>query len=464
MSETPAFVLENSFLFEPQPTERIETRYRRIVTPIPAPESVPLLRRAAGVFPQVNCYQPPVVWDRAEGFQVYDAWGNCWIDFSSTAVMTNSGHGHPAIRAALVEHSQRGLLAQFSFASEIRIRLAERLLQIAPPGMDKVYFWTTGSEAIESALRMARTWGMRKDPGKCHVISFADDYHGCTLGAHQLSGLAAAKPWLTHPDTAIHRLPFPRCRSGQNQADDRDWAGEFERDIAACPVAGREIAAVFIETLQGWGALPLPAAYVQALRRWADEHEVLLIFDEIQTGFGRTGRWFGHEHYGVRADLACIGKGVTSTLPLAAVLGPAAVLDTLTPGEVTTTHAAHPLSCAAALANLDVLENEGLIARADDTGEAIRRELRRLQARWPDHIADVTGLGLVNAIHLRDPQTGRLDPVLARDLTFAAVRRGVMLFQVNRPTIKICPPLVIPEDAALEGVEALGEALETLVH
>jgi 4-aminobutyrate aminotransferase / (S)-3-amino-2-methylpropionate transaminase / 5-aminovalerate transaminase len=413
MHEVPNPVLGNSFLEDPLPTERIETKYRRIITPIPVPESLDVLRRGARVFPRVNCYQPPVVWDRAEGFQVYDAWGNCWIDFSSTAVMANTGHGHPKIRQALAEHIQRGLLAQFSFASEIRVRLAERLLEIAPSGMEKVYFWTTGSEAVESALRMARTYGMRRHPEKYHLISFTEDYHGCTLGAHQLSGTSAAKPWLTRPDIAIHRLPFP---SMPGDGERTDGAASFAADIAKCPVEPSKVAAVFIETLQGWGALPFPAAYLQSLRQWADQHDILLVFDEIQTGFGRTGRWFAHEHYGVRPDLVCIGKGVTSTLPLAAVLGPARVLDLLPPGEVTTTHAAHPLACAAAFANIEVIQSEGLLESAERTGQMIRVELNRLRARWPAHISKATGLGLLNAIHLSHPTTQAPDPRLARDL------------------------------------------------
>ena len=461
MHEVPNPVLGNSFLEDPLPTERIETKYRRIITSIPVPESLDILRRGARVFPRVNCYQPPVVWDRAEGFQVYDAWGNCWIDFSSTAVMANTGHGHPKIRQALAEHIQRGLLAQFSFASEIRVRLAERLLEIAPKGMEKVYFWTTGSEAVESALRMARTYGMRRHPEKYHLISFTEDYHGCTLGAHQLSGISAAKPWLTHPDVAIHRLPFP---SMEGTGEGTDWAAAFAADIAECPVEPSKVAAVFIETLQGWGALPFPAKYLQALRAWADQHDVLLVFDEIQTGFGRTGRWFAHEHYGVQPDLICIGKGVTSTLPLAAVLGPAQVLDLLEPGEVTTTHAAHPLACAAAFANLEVIHNEGLLESAERTGLVIRAELNQLQNRWPAHISNVSGLGLLNALHLCNPFTHTPDPQLARDLTNAGVRRGVMLFQVNRPTVKICPPLVITEEAAREGIQALEEALEIITN
>jgi 4-aminobutyrate aminotransferase/diaminobutyrate-pyruvate transaminase/4-aminobutyrate aminotransferase/(S)-3-amino-2-methylpropionate transaminase len=455
--------LLNSFQQTPQETARIETTYRRIATPLPTPAAADVLSRSERVFPRVNCYQPPVVWDRAEGFQVYDADGNCWIDFTSCAVLANSGHGHPAIRSALAEHAANGLLAQFSFASEVRVQLAERLLELAPRGVEKVYFWTTGSEAVESALRLAREWAMRRDFRKYHVFSFTGDYHGCTLGAHQLSGDSPAKPWLDRPDSAIHRLPFPRC-PGETESGGRDWERELSAAIEAAGVLPYHIAAVVIETMQGWGALPLPKAFVQTLRRWADQHDVLLVFDEIQTGFARTGRWFGHQHYEVRPDLICIGKGVTSSLPLAAVLGPAEVLDVLPPGEVTTTHAGHPLSCVAALANLKVIEREGLLDRATAIGEVVRSELRAIQNRWPDRVACVSGWGLLNAIHFQDPTSGTLDPYLARDVTSEAVRRGVMLFQVNRPTVKICPPLIIPTDAAVEGVRALGEAVEYVVR
>jgi len=354
-------VLVNAFKLEPEETPRIETEHRRIVTPLPAPEARPRLLKAARLFPQVNCYQPPVIWDRASGYQVWDEAGNCWIDFSSTAVMTNVGHAHPAIRSALREHVDNGLLAQFNFASEVRVALAERLLQLAPSGCDKVYFWTVGSEATEAALRLAREWGIQRDPRKHQILTLAGSYHGWTLGAHQLSGAAARKPWLPQPDPGIHHLPFPDPAVAAGEEGPRFWQDFFDRgvkDLATHGVAPEHTAAVFVETLQSWGGLVLPVAYVRRLREWCDEHDVLLVFDEIQTGFGRTGKWFAHEHYGVRADLICIGKGATSSLPLAAVLGPADVLDAVSPGEITTTHAAHPLSCAAALANLRILEDE----------------------------------------------------------------------------------------------------------
>ena len=198
------------------------------------------------------------------------------------------------------------------------------------------------------------------------------------------------------------------------------------------------------------------------MREWADEQGVLLVFDEVQTGFGRTGKWFAHEHYGVRADLICVGKGVTSTLPLAAVLGPAEILDVLTPAEITTTHAAHPLSCAAALANLKILEEEQLISEAARKGKIAREELEALRTRFPHHISEISGTGLLFAIHVADPSTGEPSVELAREWTWAAVKQGVMLFQVNRSTLKVVPPLVIPDEALVEGIRALGDALETI--
>ena len=458
--------LSNAFRLRPETTPRIETRHRRIQTDLPAPATCELVRESSDLFAEVNCYQPPILWDRAEGYQVFDAAGNAWIDFSSTAVMTNSGHGHPAVREAIRVHSEDGLLAQFSFASEVRVSLARELLKLAPPSCEKVYFWTVGSEAIECALRLTREYGARKRPGKLQILTHSGDYHGWTHGAHQLSGVSAQKEWLPGSDSGIHHLPFPRTQSGPPPTD-AEWRAFFDDNIAQLEARGvrpEDVAAVFIETLQGWGALDLPKAYVQRLREWADAHEVLLVFDEVQTGFGRTGRWFGHEHYDVRADLLCIGKGLTSSLPLAAVLGPAAVLDAVPPGAITTTHAAHPLSCAAALANLKVLREERLVEMSDSSGRIARREMGKLRERFPGLISEVRGLGLLNAFHVKNGSTGEPDRRLACDWTWAAVKHGVMVFQTNQTTLKVCPPLVIPEDALIEGIAALGDALESLGH
>ena len=461
MKTTSNPAIPNMFLRKPEETQKIETRYRRIVTTIPACNTLDQMAASVDLFPQVNCYQPPILWDRAEGFQIYDSAGNRWIDFSSTAVMTNTGHGHPAIRKALKQHVENGLLAQFSYASEIRVTLAKRLLELAPPHCEKVYFWTTGSETTECSLRLAREWGMQQAPEKCHILTLTGDYHGWSLGAHQVSGESAKKSWLTSPDENIHHLPAPPQNTTNEATDGAAFFDASIADLVDRGVRSENIAAVFLETIQGSRAVPWPTEYMRRLRRWADEHGVLVVFDEIQTGFGRTGKWFGHEHYGIRADLICIGKGLTSSLPLAAILGPANVLDLLGPAEITSTHAGHPLSCAAALANLDVLESERLIQESARKGQIAKEQLATLKDRFPQHVTAVNGLGLIHIVQIRNPKTGLPDRDLARECTWEAVKRGVMLIHTGLPTIKICPPLVIDDDALIEGIETIAEALES---
>ena len=294
----------------------------------------------------------------------------------------------------------------------------------------------------------------------------AGNYHGWTLGAHQISSASAGKPWLTSPDEQIHHLRAPGGNSETGGDTNTDWPAFF--DAAIAELAGRgvnpqQVAGVFIETIPGSRAVPWPTQYVQRLRDWADEHRVLLIFDEIQTGFGRTGKWFGHEHYGVRADLICVGKGLTSSLPLAAVLGSAEILDLLGPADITSTHAGHPLSCAATLANLDVLESQNLIEQSSRKGQIAAARLQHLKNRFPKHIADANGLGLLHIVHFRDPQTGQPDTELARASTWEAVKRGVMLINTGLPTLKICPPLVISDDALIEGIEVIEEAIRAVI-
>jgi len=451
--------LTNSFRWPSETPQSLETEHRRIQTTLPAPTARERLERAADTLPEVSCYQVPVIWDRASGYQVYDDAGNCWIDFSSTAVMANTGHGHPRVREAIVRHASEGLLAQFSFHSDLRTEVAQELLTLAPAGMSKVYFWTTGSEAIEAAFRVSRQWAMRVNPRKSKIVSLEQDYHGCTLAAHQLSGTSPSKSWLPVHDEGIHRLPFLRKGTDPGSAG---W-DQLVRDAAErTGLVGEEVAAVIIETFQGWGALQLEPAYVQALARWLREHGGLLIFDEVQTGFGRTGKMWGHQHYDVVPDLICIGKGITSTLPLAAVMGVAKVLDVLPPGEVTTTHAGHPLSLAAARENLAVLQEEGLVQRAANLGEIAKPHLDALQRDFPQMVVMISGTGLLWAIHLKDPETGEPSEYLARRLVWESVKRGVMLFHTNRATVKVCPPLIIPEPALLEGITAIRDALVEL--
>jgi len=446
---------------KPRQVPRIETRYRRIVTPIPAPETLAVLEALWRYEPVALRGQPPVVWDRAEGFQVFDKAGNCWIDWSSGVLITNVGHGRPEIIEAIRQQISRPLLATFGFASEVRARLVERLVKLLPPPLEKVFLFSTGSEAVECAIKFARTYGIRKGGKRKHVIvSFLQAFHGRTLGAQQAGGFPELKEWIVNLDPGFVQVPFP----------DGYWVDDVSFDfflhcLDELGVKPEDVAAVLMETYQGATACFAPRQYVQELRTWCNEHDVLLIFDEIQAGFGRTGKLFAFEHYEVVPDLATFGKGLSGALPQSACAGRADVLDLHPPLSMTNTHAGNPVCCAATLANLDVIEREGLVERSAQLGMVLHRRLAGLKERFP-HIGFVAGKGLVAGVHCVVPGAKKPDGVLAREVVWRSMEKGVLMFApvgYGGATIKICPPLVIPEDALVESLDAFEEAFEEAV-
>ena len=453
--------LNNQLKSEPSPTTFIETNFRRIATMLPCPQDLERIGTCVGAVPDVNGYQTAVIWERAYGATIEDIAGNRWIDFTSTAVMANTGHGDERIRRAIVTYAENGLLAQFSFNSRIRFELIERLLEITPPQLDSVYLWTTGSETVESCYRaMMEAYVQRKGTNNGVVLSVAGDYHGCTLGAHELSGLSSRKEWRADSSVQIDRLPFPK----DDERTDKEWREYLITALAERGIDRESVSGVLLETFQGWGARMLPVGYVHAIRWLATECGFPLAFDEVQTGFGRTGRLFGHEHYDVEADMICLGKGLSSTLPIAALVGRREFVDTLPAGEVTTTHAGHPLSCAAALANLDVLIAHDLVSEAERLGEICDAKLSEVATDFVGCVSMVSGAGLLWAIHFQENIRGINGHEFARRVVNECVLRGVMLFHVNKHTVKICPPLVIEKNALCEGIQVIREVIQDLLQ
>ena len=445
----------------PRKVPHVQTKYRRIVTEIPVPESVPILERLRRFEPRSMSGQPPVVWDRAEGFQVYDRWGNMWLDWSSGVVVTNAGHGHPAIRRAMMERIEHGLTHNYCFPSETRCELVTRLAQVAPKGLQKVFLLTTGSEACECAIKLARTHGRSIGEKKIAIVTYHNAFHGRTLGSQMAGGIPALKDWIVHLDPDMVQVPFPDGFRGP----DTSFEG-FLKALDQVGVTPGQVAGVMAETYQGGNASFAPAEYVQKLRAWCDEHRALLIFDEIQAGFGRTGRYWGFEHYGVVPDLICCGKGITSGMPLSAVIGRADIMDLYPPGSMTSTHTGNPVCAAAALANLQVIEEQNLVERARQMGDILQPLLRQLGARFPDHVGAVHGKGLVAALHMVRPGGIEPNPKLAADIVRRCVEKGLLMFApvgFGGASVKIAPPLVIDEEAIRESVTVLEEALREAI-
>lgn len=449
--------MTREFNSTPREVPLVNTRFRRIRTSLPVPESVPILERLRKYEPAAMSGQAPIIWERAEGAQVYDRWGNCWLDWSSGVLITNAGHGRAEIADAVRAQAAAGLLTNYCFPSEIRARLVERLAALLPEPLKKIFLLTTGSETTECAIKLARTHGKRTGGNdKITIVTYENAFHGRTLGAQLAGGIPALKEWITRLDPTFVQAPFP----DGFRTEDTSFAG-FERALAAKSVRPEHVAGVMMETYQGGSAAFAPADYIRQLADWCRRHNVVLIFDEVQAGFGRTGKMFGFEHYGVVPDVACFGKGITSSLPLAAVAGRADLMDQYPPGSMTSTHTGNPICCAAALANLDVIERDGLVANAERTGRVLHQHLNAIASDFAE-IGAVHGTGLVAGLPMVKPGTKEPDADLAWDIVRRAFEKGVLMFSpvgFGGATVKIAPPLVTTEEMAIEATRVLREAI-----
>ncbi len=442
----------------PRPVAPVETKYRRIATQFPVPESLPVLEKLNEYELRAMAGQPPVVWDRAEGFQVYDAWGNKWLDWSSGVLITNAGHGRKEIADAIAAQAQQHLLTTYCFPSEIRAKLCERLVGLMPEPLKKIFLLTTGSETVEFAIKAARMYGRKVGgPTKNVIVSYEKAFHGRTLGSQQAGGIPSLKEWIGNLDPGFVQVPFP---DGFWTEDESFEA--FERTLAEHGTAASQVCAVIMETYQGGTAAFAPPAYIKALREWCDRNDVLLVFDEVQAGFGRCGRMWGWEHYGVVPDLTTWGKGISSSLPISAVVGRPDVMDLPLPGSASSTHTGNPICCAAALANADLIVNEKLPENADRVGAVMHARLNALREKYPQVIGAVRGKGLVAGVICVEPGSERTPAgSLAHDVVWKCIEKGLLLFSpvgFMGSTVKICPPLTITEEAMNEGCDVLEEA------
>ena len=455
----------SAFPQTPQDVPGVNTPWRRIATPLPAPGSLPVLESLRRDEPKSMGGQPPIVWDRADGVQIHDAWGNAWLDFSSGVLVTNAGHADRRIKQAVIDQAEHGLLHNYCFPSSVRSKLAAELVRVAPAELDKVFLLTTGSEATECAIKLARTHGLRVGgPNKIGIVTFQHAFHGRTLGAQMAGGIPALKDWIVNLDPDMAQAPFPdgfRCPDTSFDL--------FLRTLDEQGYTPDRIAGVMTETYQGGNSSFAPPAYVQKLRAWCEEHDVVLIMDEVQAGFGRTGTYWGFEHYGVTPDLICCGKGISGGLPLSAVIGKAALMDQYPPGSMTSTHTGNPICAAAALANLRAIEEDAMVENAHRMGDVMQAALRTLGERFPDHVGAVHGKGLVASLHMVKPGTNaEPDAARAADIVWRCVTKGLMLFApvgFAGASVKLCPPLCITEDALREGLSVIEQAVaESIEH
>jgi 4-aminobutyrate aminotransferase / (S)-3-amino-2-methylpropionate transaminase / 5-aminovalerate transaminase len=450
------------FNITPQTVPHVSTKYRTICTQIPHPDSLPVLEKSRKFEPLSMSGMPPIVWEKAEDIFVYDKHGNRWLDWSSGVLVTNCGHGVPEVRQAIIDQVNSGLLHNYVFPGEERVELAELIASVSPEALQKVFLLSTGSEATECAIKLSRAHGIQVGGrGKIGIIGFERGYHGRTLASQQAGGMAGQKTWIVNMDPAIFNAPFP---DGYWQED-----CSFDTFLDAVEKSGMkpsEIAGVIMESYQGVGPDFAPVEYIQKLRAWCDEHQVVLTFDEVQSGFGRTGRFWAFEHYGVVPDLICCGKGISSSMPVSAVIGRADILDQFPPGSMTSTHTGNPVCCAAALANIKKILREDLTGNAARLEPILLAGCEAIQKRHPEVIGRVSAAGLVGGLQTVKRGTREPDHDLAHRVIELCYQRGLLFFApvgAWGQTVKICPPLTIPKEAMEEGIAVLSSCFDEAV-
>jgi 4-aminobutyrate aminotransferase len=437
----------------------------KLKTALPGPKAQAIIEKDERIMSPSYTRGYPLVAKRGRGTRIEDVDGNEFLDFSAGIAVTSTGHCHPEVVAAV--QAQAAELIHMSgtdFYYEGMTLLAERLSAIAPMrGPHRVYYGNSGAEAVECALKLARY-----HTGRQQVIAFLGSFHGRTMGALSLTSsrpqqkrrFAPFVPGVTHV-----RYPYAyRGYNGESQDEEEfglSCARYIEEKLFKTVLPPEEVAAIFVEAIQGEGGYVVaPTVFMQELRRICDEHGILLVVDEVQSGCGRTGKWWAVEHTGVEPDMICIAKGIASGFPLSACLAKAEIMD-WKPGSHASTFGGNPVAIAAALATMDVLEREGL-GNAAVVGAQIKERAEGWLSKY-SIVGDVRGRGLMIGIEIIEDQKSRRQATHLRDrLVDLAFERGVLLLGCGESSLRVSPSLLVkPEEAAI-ALDVLEECIALL--
>ncbi|MFQ5593406.1 MAG: acetyl ornithine aminotransferase family protein [Anaerolineae bacterium] len=433
-----------------------------IHTPLPGPRARVIVERDGRVLSPSYTRSYPFVMDHGRGAHVWDVDGNRFIDFTAGIAVVATGHSHPAVVRAIQEQAERFIhMSGTDFYYQVEVDLAERLAEIAPGSSEKQVFLTnSGTEAVEAALKLARY-----TTGRPRFLSFIGGFHGRTMGSLALTGsksvqrrgFAPLMPGVTH-------VPFPnpyRPMASGGRSQSMAVIDYIENNLFARIVPADEVAAVFVEPIQGEGGYVVPPPdFFPLLRDVCDRYGILLVADEVQSGMGRTGKWWAIEHWDVEPDIVCVAKGIASGLPLGAMIARKALM-TWGPGSHGNTFGGNPLACAAALTTIDLLEDY-LIDNAASVGAFMLDRLAEMIARHPS-MGEVRGKGLMIGVELvEDWQTKQPASDLRAAVIQRAFEQGILLLGCGPSTIRFMPPLVIDEETAGIGLDIFEDVLTEL--
>lgn len=419
-----------------------------IKTDLPGPKAKAIVERDHQYTAPAYGRVYPLVVKQAQGMVVEDVDGNLFLDFMAGIAVTSTGHSHPRVVEAIEAQARKFLhICGSDYYYEPMAALAEKLSGLVPgPGAKKVFFTNSGTETIEAAIKLARYHTKRH-----HFIAFHGAFHGRTLGSLSLTASRASHRAFFGPLLpGVHHLPYGT-----------EGVNVLEKTIFRHEVRPEEIAAIFVEPIQGEGGYIIPPPeFLPALRDLCRKHGMLLVLDEIQSGFGRTGKMFACEHWGIEPDILCAAKGIASGMPLGAMIARAEI-STWTRSTHGSTFGGNPVACAAALATIAVIE-EGLVENAAKVGAILKEQLATLQSRHAV-IGDVRGLGLMIGVDFRKSDGSRApDPTLRDRVMQRCFEKGLLLLSCGEGTLRFCPPLIVTPEETKVAVEIFDAAVASV--
>ena len=398
-----------------------------------------------------------VHWKKARGVFVVDRNNNKYLDFTSGIFVANVGHSNKEVINEISKSLKSPLIYSYNYPHEKRINYLKLLKKFCKGYFEKFYLLSGGSESVEAAIKLSRLYGIKRKKRKLGIISLNGNWHGRTMGAQMLNSDPNQNSW-TIKDKRNIFLDFPYPWKVKNKNSKNFFKNSLKnfkkKDFK------KDFCAFFLESFQGWGAVFYPKNYVKEVEKFCKKNDILLVFDEMQAGFGRTGKNFGFQHYNVKPDLICCGKGMGSGFPISGVFGSKKILDLPAPGSMSSTNSANPLACAAGIATLKEFKNKNIVKNSEIIGKLFHVELNKIKKKFNEFIFDIQGKGLIAAIIFKDNINLNLTSIdLANIVCEKAIKNKLLVVRTGRESIKLGPPLIINKQELLKGVKILERSI-----
>ena len=450
----------HQFTREPRKVPEVRTNHRLIKTTIPCDGTKEILENLDRYESRSMHGQIPIIWDSAVDFNIFDMKGNKFIDFTSSIFFSNIGHSNERVTKAIEKMLNKPILGCYAYGNEVRAKYLKKLVEFCGPGFDKAFLLSAGTEATDAALKLMRLFGQSKNKKRLGIIALENNWHGRTMGAQLMSGNVKQKEWIGFDDKDIHHLSFPYPWTIGSESGETFFLKSIDALIEKGIDPRNDLCGMILESFQGWGAVFYPKGFVKAAERFCRENNLILTFDEMQAGFARTGKAFGFQHYEVKPDLICCGKGMGNGYPLSGVIGTSEIMDLPEIGNMSSTHSANPMACSVGLAVIEEIENLDLISESNRKGKILKNKLKQLKELSKGRISHVLGEGLISAILFKDPNTNKPDSLSASLISEKCYEKGLLVVHTGRESIKLGPPLTITDEALHEGLDVLLETIK----